>query len=142
MKAQKQHDQGVSMDIVAMLTGAGISASVGIVGKVLGFWKDSGITEKELKDRLDQMKAEMDRTADSLGRKTSDFNSDLKQTIAELRAVVITQASLQSSQDVLNKITEKMLDSLARKAENHDRIISETQGMIGQVLKELKRNGS
>ena len=129
------------MDVVGMLTGAGLSAGVGIIGSALGFWKNSGITEAQLQERLQQMKEEMKRSAETLERSTHDFNDDLKQTIAELRAVVVTVASLQGSQDVTNKVTEKLLDSLARKTENHDQLISQTQNMIGQVLAELKRNG-
>ena len=130
------------MDVMAMLTGAGISAGVGIIGKVVGFWKDSGITEAQLQERLVQMKEEMVKTADSLGKSTRENNEVFRSTVAELRAVVITVASLQASQDVTNKVTEKCLDTLTRKSENHDRIISETQGMIGQVLTQLKRNGN
>lgn len=145
MRTQRQRQcgdfEGVPMDVMAMLTGAGISAGVGIIAKAVGFWRDSGVTEAQLGERLAQMKEEMRKTAETLGKSTSETNDGVKQTVAELRAVVITVASLQASQDVTNRVNEKLFDSLTRKSENHDRIINETQGMIGQVLTELKRNG-
>jgi esterase/lipase len=155
MKATKQSErlEGVSMDVMAMLTGAGISTGVGIIAKVLGFWKESGVTEAQLQERLatmkeelrkttETMKEETRKTAENVGRTTAEFNDGQKQTVAELRAVVVTVAALQGSQDVTNKFTAQLLDSLAKKAESHDRIINETQGMIGQVLQQLRRNGS
>ena len=137
--AARQESETMPIDVLAMLTGAGISAGVGIVGKVLGFWKSAGITESQLQERIGVMKEEMRKTADELSRSAQGTDGAMKQTLAELRAVVVTVASLQASQDVTNKVTEKLLDSLERRSENHDRLFNEMQNMVGQVLAELRK---
>jgi len=128
----------MSMDIAAMLTGAGLSAGVGIIGKVLGFWKDSGVTEAQLQERLQVMKSEMAKAAESLAKTTDDLNRDLREALSEQRAVLIMVAKLQSGQDVINQVTSKTLDAIIAKADQRDRMIQETQGMIGQILQEVR----
>lgn len=138
------------MDVIGMLTGAGISAGVGIVAKAFGFWNSAGITEAQLQERLAFLKEEMKTSAVVLAKTTSDFNDDLKQTIAELRAVVLTVAKLQSSQDVTNMMVMRSVESLLKKAEQHDDRIAEanhkfaeiqtTQSMIRSILDELKKS--
>ncbi len=152
MNGQAKHtsdSQGISMDITAMLAGSGLSLGAGILAKALGFWRDSGITEKQLEERLAFMKEEMKQSAQVLEKTKTEFDSDMKLTIAELRAVVLTVAKLQSSQDVTNMMMMRSIEALLKKSEAHDDRITDTahkfaeihttQGLIREILDELKK---
>jgi len=137
------------MDVIGMLAGAGISAGAGILAKAVGFWKDTGITERQMEERLETLKAEMKVASAALEKTKNEFNDDMKQTIAELRAVVLTVAKLQSSQDVTNLMMARSMESLVRKSELHDERILEanhrfaelqtTQSMLRTILEEMQK---
>jgi len=114
----------------------------GIVSAALMFWRNSGITEAQLTERLDSIKKEIERGALLIARGDQEFKDGLKETVNELRAVVLTVAKLQSSQDVLNAITTKALESINKKLDEHDHRFTEvetTQGLIREILGLLKK---
>jgi hypothetical protein len=117
---------------------------VGIVGKVLGIWKDSGITEAQLQERLNLMKEEMTRGAVSHEKGEAQFRGDLVSAISELRAVTLTIAKLSSGQDIINSVTTKTLDSLSRKMDEYDKQVAELAGSISfirQLFERMERQG-
>lgn len=130
------------MDITALLTGAGISTGIGIIGKVVGFWKDSGVTAAQMEERLNTFKDELQTSVATTKQTTADFNTHLKETVSELRAVVLTVAKLQSSQDVTNVMVNKTLESIVHRCEANDRMSIETQNMLGRLIGEIKLQNS
>jgi hypothetical protein len=114
----------------------------GIVAAALQFWKNSGITEAQLSERLISIKEEIARGAAIIAKGDEEFKRDLKETVNELRAVVLTVAKLQSSQDVTNAVTARTLESITKKMEAYDHRFSEletTQGLIKEILTLLKK---
>jgi hypothetical protein len=130
----------VPIDLLSSLGIAGGGA--GIVSAALMFWRQSGITEAQLKERLTSIKEEIARGAIVIAQGDQEFKQGLKETVNELRAVVLTVAKLQSSQDVTNAVTARALESMSRKLEDHDHRFSEletTQGLIKEILTLLKK---
>lgn len=125
--------------LLSGLIGTGVGA--GIVGAALGFWRNSGITEAQLNERIGFLKEELNRGQDFQTRGDEEFKANLKETVNEIRAVVLTVARLQSSQDEINVVVTKALDSLTRKAEEHGHKIVElttTQSLMREMLDLLK----
>lgn len=132
------------MDIATMLVSAGVGGGVGIASNALMFWRNAGITDAEFKTRLEAMKTELQHGAGLMEKTNSEFTGELKGIINELRAVVLTVAKLQSSQDVVNSVTATTLASLARKLEEQDKAISELQGSVSfirQLFERMERQG-
>ena len=130
---------GVPIDLSFLGVAGG---GAGIIAAALTFWRNAGITEAQLTERLTSIKEEITRGAVIIARGDQEFKEGLKETVNELRAVVLTVAKLQSSQDVTNAMTSRQLDSMARKLEDHDHRFSEletTQGLIREILNLLKK---
>lgn len=121
------------------LLGSGVGA--GVAATALQFWKNAGITEAQLNERITFLKEELKRGQDLQTKGDEEFKANLKETINEIRAVVLTVARLQSSQDEINVVTTKALDSLVKKAEEHGHKIVElttTQSLMREMLDLLK----
>jgi hypothetical protein len=89
--------------------------------------------------------AEHVRLSDSdegLRQDMHDLRDELRGAAAELRGVAAATAKLQASQDVVNKVTAKAIESLELKMENHDRAISDHAATLRLVTELLtKRSG-
>ena len=110
----------VPMEILGMLAGAGISAGVGIIGKALGFWQASGVTQGELAIRLQQMKEEWEKVNKVLEKTSGDFEGKFTKTIGEHQALLLMVTELQARQNVTNQMVLDGMKSLNAKMEAHD----------------------
>ena len=114
-------------------------ATLGVAGAALAWWRSAGISEAKFQERLTQVKEEMAKGALINQRSDDAFKQDLCAAINELRAVTLTIAKLSSGQDVINAVTNKALETLARKSEEQDKRINENQSVAGLIREWLER---
>ena len=126
------------MDIAQILTTAGVGGGMGLLVNMVMDWgkrrRASDISEAVFQERLAVLKREMDAAQ-------QDADGDLETIVKELKVFSEMVIKLQSSQDVINAVTAKALDSIAKKTESYDHMLSEirtTQGMLGELLREIK----
>ena len=118
--------------------------ALGIAGAALAWWRSAGISEAKLEERLNQIKDDMAKGAIVHDRGDVQFHTDLTAAISELRAVTLTIAKLSAGQEIVNQMTAKTLDSIARKMEDHDKQASEFAASISfirQLFERMERSG-
>ena len=130
--------QAENMDITQILTTAGVGGGVGILASMVMDWakrsRSGEITAAVFQERIDGLKKE-------LATSKEDSAGDMETIVRELKVFSEMVVRLQSSQDVVNAVTAKALDSIAKKTESYDHMLSEirtTQGMLGELLREIK----
>lgn len=132
------------MDIANILVTAGISGGVGIASAALMLWKNAAVSDKEYNLRIASIKEELKKGNDLLDKRDEEFTSDVKNILNELRAVVLTVAKLQASQDVINSVTASTLASLAKKNDEHEKALNELQGSVSfirQLFERMEKKG-
>lgn len=94
----------------------------GIVGVIGGIW--SWILNWRIKSAKEEGKTEVERERledrdDGFREDIRALRDELKDGISELRAVAAATARLQGSQDVVNAVTAKAIESISLKMEAH-----------------------
>jgi len=134
-------DDDMAVDVVALLSGAGISGAFALAGNMLGWWKKSGITEAELATRIDALKLDLQTAAKIAEKDGGSFNQALKDAIIDLRGVTMNLARMSSSQEQINLFTSKTVEAITRTQETHAHMLNELKTSISVLKEILEREG-
>ena len=119
------------------MPGAAVAAVMSGVGALLN-WRVAS-AKKEGRGETEIKQLETDGTG--LRQDMRDLREDLRAGAAEMRSLNALVIKLQASQDVLNHMQTKGLESVVRKQEEHGALLNDVCGSMRIVNELLRRKG-
>ena len=128
--------QALNLDFAAIVSGI---AGSGITAAVLTFWRNTGITEAQLQERIASLKEEYTRGILAIQKAIEKDDSEgkllLQRIVAENGAVTLELAKLQAGQHQLNLNVQRRLDDLEHAVKENTQI----RCLMDELLTNLKR---
>jgi phage shock protein A len=100
------------------------------------------VKAEALEKRLDGHEQAQEETDEGWRQEIHDFREDWKSGMSELRAVAASIAKLQASQDVVNQVTAKALESISDRLDKHEEKISDHGATIKLLTELVTRKGN
>lgn len=119
----------------------GLAAAGGVALGALKYWRDSSVSEKEFRLKLETMEEKLKELKAESESGESETKKDLDETVRELRAVVMTVAKMQTEQDVVNRTMTVTLQSLLKRIEEVDHRVNDlvqNRWLLEEVHRMLK----
>ena len=118
------------------IPGVGIGF-IGLLGSIAAWWRAGGKREGATEMQMDKLASSDDGLRDDM----HSICIRLDDVAKEMRMVSAQTGSFIASQDVVNRVTSRALESLETKLEKHDSAISDHAATLRLVTELLTRRG-
>jgi signal transduction histidine kinase len=116
-------------------------AGIGVIGSVTAWVLGWRITTAKWEGRAEaQRQADFERTED-LRKDLRDLKEDWRSGISDVRKLAENMASVQSSQNVVNAVTAKAIESLTDKLDRHEACLADHTTTIRLLVDRVMSKG-